>query len=136
MKVCAKCFKDKLLSEFYKSHSSKDGYYSYCKVCDSVINREWRKANKELCRTYSRKNVDKKRQFCIDCKKGLKCAKCGEGHPACLVFHHRDPKEKEFDIGDGFWSKSVERVMNEIAKCDVLCANCHKKLHYDLRDGI
>ena len=134
-KVCYKCFKDKPLYEFYISKRNKDGYYSYCRACDSITNKEWRKSNKELCRIYSKKDSDKKRKLCIDCKKGLKCIECGENHPSCLVFHYRNPDEKDFDIGGSFYEKSVERVMSEIAKCDVLCANCHRKLHYNLKEN-
>jgi hypothetical protein len=65
-------------------------------------------------------------------KRTLACGMCRENHPACLDFHHRDPTQKDFRIsalGCMGWSK--ERVLAEIAKCDVLCANCHRKLHYD-----
>jgi hypothetical protein len=60
----------------------------------------------------------------------LVCARCGEDHLACLQFHHADPKEKEIEISEavrrGF---SRSRIMREIAKCEVLCANCHIKHH-------
>lgn len=54
-------------------------------------------------------------------KKTLRCASCGEDHPACLNFHHRDPKEKRFTIGSmrrhGCASMGVLKA--EIAKCVV-----------------
>jgi len=59
-------------------------------------------------------------------KATLQCRNCGEWRPECLQFHHRDPKEKKFNIGE--WIKngvSLETLQAEIAKCDVLCANCH-----------
>jgi hypothetical protein len=56
---------------------------------------------------------------------------CGFNHPAALDFHHVDPKEKENNIhrlvSDGRWA----RVYEEIKKCIVLCANCHRLHHYD-----
>jgi hypothetical protein len=45
-----------------------------------------------------------------------------------LHFHHRDPKQKEFNVGE--WIRngvSLERLKAEIAKCDALCANCHAR---------
>lgn len=64
-------------------------------------------------------------------KTTLKCSRCPETHPACLDFHHRDPKEKVVEVSvavvRGGWS--VEHIQREIAKCDVLCSNCHRKLH-------
>lgn len=54
------------------------------------------------------------------------CADCGYAeHPHALDFDHRDPSTKSFGIG-GAWSKSLARVAAEIAKCDVVCANCHR----------
>src|SRR5688572_13154960 len=60
---------------------------------------------------------------------------CGESHIACLVFHHPDPKLKCFDIGRAdsrMWS--LKRLLEEMTKCQVLCANCHLKLHWRERN--
>lgn len=59
-------------------------------------------------------------------KSTLHCEICGEWRPECLQFHHRNHKEKEFNIGE--WIKNgvaIETLKAEVAKCDVLCANCH-----------
>ena len=65
-------------------------------------------------------------------KSTLKCGHCPENHPATLDFHHLDGRKKDravcVSISNG-WSK--ERVLKEISKCKVLCANCHRKLHWD-----
>jgi len=57
------------------------------------------------------------------------CQQCGEADPACLDFHHRDPSHKIFSVAflasQGY---SIDRIMAEIEKCDLLCANCHRKL--------
>jgi hypothetical protein len=48
-----------------------------------------------------------------------------------LEFHHREPKLKEIVVSKALdWGWSIERILNEIAKCDVLCANCHRKQHW------
>lgn len=63
-------------------------------------------------------------------KSELKCQVCGENDIVCLDFHHNNPDEKEYNISHmvsrGY---SKERIMKEINKCSVLCANCHRKLH-------
>lgn len=63
------------------------------------------------------------------------CADCGESRPVVLQLHHRNPKLKSFVIGTNLsakaWSQEVEY---EIAKCDVLCANCHILRHAGERD--
>lgn len=63
------------------------------------------------------------------------CMRCGERHPACLDFHHRDPKQKTFNIKQ-MKSYSMKRIKAEIEKCDILCANCHRKLHAANRDAV
>jgi hypothetical protein len=69
-----------------------------------------------------------------DYKKTLRCARCPETHPSCLDFHHRNPKTKLFKVGGAAPSGMPrEKVMAEIAKCVVLCANCHRKEHDDER---
>ena len=63
-------------------------------------------------------------------KKQLACEICGEMHPACLDFHHKDPTTKERDISRMARANfAIKRMKEEIDKCQVLCANCHRKLH-------
>jgi len=59
-------------------------------------------------------------------KSTLKCVECGFDNPVALQFHHRDPSQKVIEIGEARnqgWS--IKRILEEIEKCDVLCANCH-----------
>lgn len=55
------------------------------------------------------------------------CADCGyNAHPAALDFDHRKGEVKLFTIGAVGSSQSREALLAEIAKCDVVCANCHR----------
>ncbi|MFD1646909.1 homing endonuclease associated repeat-containing protein [Haloarchaeobius litoreus] len=57
------------------------------------------------------------------------CVRCGEGDPACLDFHHTG--EKEMGIAEMvMYGYSRESILEEIERCEVLCANCHRKEHY------
>lgn len=65
-------------------------------------------------------------------KKDMFCKSCGETHPAVLDFHHRDPRQKVESISRMFRKKyTLEQIQREIEKCDVLCANCHRKTHWE-----
>ena len=55
------------------------------------------------------------------------CKQCGNNDHRVLEFHHLS--DKEFNVGEGI-KFSKERLLKEIAKCEVLCANCHAKEHY------
>lgn len=129
MKFCFKCKEYKSGNMFNKDKSRKSGLQVYCKDCT----KKWRRENKKLLYSNMKKSYDKKRKSFVEYKKGLKCQQCGENHSACLVFHHRNPDKKEFNIAHVVCSSSLENIKKEIVKCDVLCANCHRKLHYDLK---
>ncbi len=63
-------------------------------------------------------------------KSKLKCNRCEENHIACLEFHHLDPNTKDGNVGELARSLSTKRLLEEIKKCEILCANCHRKEHY------
>jgi hypothetical protein len=85
---------------------------------------------RERLRAYSKQNKKKVWDWFQDYKSKLVCSRCPESHPRCLHFHHRNPADKLFNL-----SEAVRRgirivtILEEIAKCDVLCANCHAKHH-------
>src|SRR6516165_482936 len=85
-------------------------------------------------RGYAMARYDRMRKIVQDFKSGKACVKCGENHPACLVFHHRDPSTKLFNIGN--YNKAAKAIHEEIAKYDLLCANCHLKLHAEARTAV
>lgn len=62
--------------------------------------------------------------------KGGKCILCGycKEIPRVFDFHHRDPKNKEFTIGQ-YSILNMEKLKTEVDKCDLLCKNCHAELH-------
>lgn len=103
--------------------------------------REWyHKADPEIKKGYAIRRAERRERISKelnDYKATLKCSNCPENHPACLEFHHVCEKgEKEFDIGNALRiGYSIKRIFEEIEKCIVLCANCHKKLHYDERNN-
>jgi hypothetical protein len=60
------------------------------------------------------------------------CSLCVEREPACLDFHHVRGS-KDFSLGDVMRGRySARRIEAELAKCVVLCANCHRKVHAGL----
>ena len=62
------------------------------------------------------------------------CERCPETHPATLDLHHCDGAEKHPKLRDGsmMWKRlSFADIEAELAKCIVLCANCHRKHHHE-----
>ena len=106
---------------------------------------QWKQNHKEEQRlykqTYYKKNRAKVikevytrkkqlRQKLAQYKYKLGCSFCQETESCCLEFHHKDQKYKERTISDAVthgWG--WVRLLKEIQKCEVVCANCHKKIH-------
>ncbi len=66
-------------------------------------------------------------------KATLTCAACGFSHPAALDFHHTDPATKTASVHTLVGDRRYAAAREEIKKCVVLCANCHRVHHHDER---
>lgn len=64
-------------------------------------------------------------------KRTLKCTVCGFAHTAALDFHHVDPSKKEYSVNRLISNKQFVKAYEEIKKCIVLCANCHRIHHHN-----
>lgn len=66
-------------------------------------------------------------------KLASRCLFCGEDRPQCLDFHHRDPSTKRYTIAAMRVGRyATPALMAEVAKCVILCANCHRLVHAGL----
>jgi hypothetical protein len=129
--VCYKCDKTKDAEEFHKDRSRKYGYSNLCKDCDynkrsanlvedKVVRREMR-IKEGRGSQYSKQTQEK-----IKALKSVPCMDCKNTYPVyCMDFDHRDPSVKKFNISK--WrAYSAFDVVEEVAKCDVVCSNCHR----------
>lgn len=82
------------------------------------------------CQTEAtQKRRDKVKEMAIEYK-GNKCQLCG--YDRCkdaLEFHHLDPNEKDFGISAKGYTRAWEKVQEELDKCILVCANCHREIH-------
>lgn len=140
MKTCPHCSKTLPFDCFYLARPKKDGtptYGTYCKRCQYTKNRnrlqvpekrrKYLQYQSEYQRSKGREN--RHRRFAwLDKAKDVPCLDCGGRFPPeCMDFDHRDPSVKLFDVSGAVVSgRSVLSVQKEIAKCDVVCANCHR----------
>lgn len=118
MRTCVKCNEDKPESDFYgtktKIAGGKKYSSSFCKKCDKKRTGERLQQLRKLFVEY----------------KGGKCSICGYGRCIwALELHHRNPNEKEFIISR--LRSFNEKTKKELDKCDLLCANCHREIHFN-----
>ena len=128
MKVCTRCKEEKAVSEFHKHKRSKDGLQPACKQCMNVSYNASRKKDQERYQQVAKDRNARNTQRIREWKSEQGCKCCGEDYAQCLELHHLDPTEKEFDPSAGS-IRSWESFLKEAAKCVVLCANCHRKVH-------
>jgi len=92
----------------------------------------WNNLNRQRKRDINKKWKAKQQEAFQSIKNLYKCYFCSEANSVCLDFHHVNPKTKKFNVAKMSGSFSMENLLNEISKCVVLCANCHRKLHANL----
>ncbi len=120
-KICIDCKISKPSSEYYRNKGHFKGIHSHCKTC----------TNKKMTLRW----VHRKIQY-INLMGGA-CEKCGlkleDSHYAVYEFHHKFGEKKDYN-----WTKlrlrSDKSVVEELAKCSLLCANCHRLIHAEFRD--
>ena len=103
----------------------------YCRTCKYAIDREYKKNNIEKIRTNNnaaqqRRYIRNRELLCQYLSKNP-CISCGEPDIIVLDLHHRDMSTKRQEISNVLMSWCWELVEKEIKKCDVLCANCHRR---------
>ena len=127
MKLCSGCGQVKALSEFHKNRGRKDGVNSYCKTCRAVIDhaRYEAKVGRSVPRHPQRSELTRK-AWLISLKAGKPCTDCGRIFPhQVMQWDHRPGTEKLGEISGEFRKRTREEILAEIAKCDLVCTNCH-----------
>ena len=129
MKICTKCKNEKLESDFYVDRSHKDGLSYYCIDCARKRGRDFYYNNshhrtKIVARNKANRIVLK--EYVVTYLQNHPCIDCGESDIRCLDFDHRSDKFKNISkiLQE---SLSLNVLINEIGKCDIRCANCHRK---------
>jgi hypothetical protein len=115
MKKCYKCTKTKSFCYFSKSRRSNDGYQDQCIECRQKYNNLPDIISKRKGRVGWFHGL-KHRQLCFDCERSFPFY--------VLDYDHRDPTTKFRDVG-ALAVCSDKVLFAEIAKCDLVCANCH-----------
>ena len=149
MKMCISCKRTLPNENFCKNKRNKDGLNSKCKDCvkeyrltimDKIKagrklyrekNRDkindWRRFNYQEIKDYKHTHYEERSRQMNELK--TNCVKCGESRKYLIEFHHRNPKNKSFNVCNAK-TYSDKTLQNEIDKCVCLCANCHKEFHY------
>ena len=130
MKRCARCETVKPRSAFHRSALRADGLQVYCIDCRAEIDhaRYERRVGKTVprCPRNSRRETGpSRRAWLLNLKVGRPCTDCGRTFPPeAMQWDHLPGFEKASDVSS-MWGRSTEEMLRELAKCELVCANCH-----------
>ena len=113
---CGTCQRDLPDDDFSRSRKNRfrGGRHYSCRECDS--NRSYLL-------------LKRNRQLVLEAK-DVPCMDCGVRYPFWIMqFDHRDPDKKSFGLHQ-YSARALQKVKDEIAKCDVVCSNCHDDRTY------
>ena len=130
MKKCYTCKEMRALTGFNKNRARKDGLSSICRECGKIQSRKYYSENTEKHKkeTYKRKLLilERNRKFIYEYLADNSCIDCGESDPRVLEFDHM--RDKTHNISYMIQAgHSIQNLQNEIKKCEVRCANCHRR---------
>lgn len=112
---CTRCHQSKPLTEFYGRTGRVGQGHSYCKACVNAYTTQRFRSRKKQAVSHM----------------GGRCADCKMVYPYYVYeFHHLDPSQKEAQFNT-LRRRSWEAVVAELAKCVMLCANCHRIRHWE-----
>ena len=123
VKTCGRCGAVRPVDAFHRRGA---GHQAWCKSCV----REWDAAYHQRKRPirYAQRRLRHKQMLAwlSDFKSSRPCADCGAFfHPAAMTFDHLPGKTKRGDVSDLLCHGFRRQGLEEIAKCELVCANCH-----------
>lgn len=121
---CAACSEWKPASEF---HNSRTGEFTYCRGCRNAYDRRYyRERGGPARRARRRASLDAAREWMNSIKAGIPCADCGEIFPVFVMqWDHLPGSGKVAEIGTMLGHYNRELILEELEKCELVCANCH-----------
>lgn len=131
LKVCRICKDPKPINEFNKNKCKKDGLQSQCIGCGKERSAAYYVANKEhhkkVVAKHKKVQVAINQQYVYDYSKEHGCVDCQEKDPCCLDFDHVSGTKTEIISVMVNSGCSLPLILEEIAKCEIRCANCHRR---------
>lgn len=133
MKICTKCKNELDETCFAFKNKTNNILHSQCKECQVPKQHTHYLQNiskyKTKARTNNKRYIKRNKEYVNQYKENKGCCLCKENTPEALDFHHITT-DKENNISRLTSSSiSLTTLQSEMAKCVVLCANCHRKVH-------
>jgi hypothetical protein len=129
-KICRNCCENKDLFPVIKGKEKKICKSCYINLYGDIYenDKKQREKHKERLKQIKEQNIN----FVFTLLKEIGCQRCGNKDYRVLEFDHRFREIKNNNISHIISNGTLEQLKEEIVKCDILCANCHKiKTHQE-----
>ena len=129
LRKCYRCGELKAAEAFSWRRKARGQRDSFCRPCRSAYGKEHYAANRQ--RYIDQAQVVKQRlrlkrtTYLIEYFVTHPCVDCGETDPIVLEFDHL--RDKRFEISEALHGRTWQSILDEIEKCEVVCANCHRR---------
>ena len=125
--ICSTCKINKSPKSFSFRNKTKNIRNKICKSCIGISRKIYKKNNKEKIRQKDQRRADNLKEAVYNYLLTHPCKECGESEPLFLEFDHINPEDKIATIANLVSNKkSLNTILNEITKCQVLCVKCHR----------
>lgn len=129
-RICTECGDEKNLDEFARKKEGREGRANKCKACQrAYVKRHYQENKKHYKNRVALHNRKRREEYSLFIKwlKDVPCADCGQRLPDCAMDFDHVRGRKLFDVSHmKYYSYSREKLVAEILKCEVVCANCHR----------
>ena len=127
-KTCCGCGVVKPLDDFHRNRTKPDGRQNLCKPCNIERNKRWYReypdARGRRMDGYAKRRRLARHQLILEYLLDHPCVDCGETDPVVLEFDHL--RDKRANVS-ALLGARLASLLAEIEKCDVVCANCHRR---------
>ncbi len=129
LRRCGGCGVEKPLSDFNWRRRERGQRDNLCRPCRAAYKQEHYFANRQRYVDQARQRkqmlAERRMRYLLDYFAEHPCADCGEDDPMVLEFDHRG--DKLFDVSHALPYRAWHAILDEIAKCEVVCVNCHRR---------
>lgn len=128
MLICSRCKESKPESSFSRNRSKKRGFQDFCRECQKTVKDSHYQRKKPVY--FKKVALYRKRLslLVVSLKEGKSCMDCGVAYPPWVMdFDHRPGTKKVINVSQICKRGSERQIYEEIAKCDLVCSNCHRQ---------
>ncbi len=126
---CSRCGQLKPIGDFAWRRKAKGQRDTFCRPCRSKYGKKHYAANRQRyidqAQIQKQKLMLERTMYLIEFFETNVCVDCGEKDPVVLEFDHL--RDKSFAIGPQLSRRSWQSILDEMEKCEVVCANCHRR---------